>query len=670
MTGTSPAPRMSFISSIPSVPGSIRSSRTRSGLLLPHEPERLLRVPGHNRRVARLQEGVADVPERLGIVVHRQDAHPFPRSRHRSPGGGSGERREADGRAAHGLLDRRYREGEPRSHARPLALGPYPAPVRLHDPLADGEAQARPGDAAPQVVAVGPGELPEQVRQSLRRYAPPLVGHRDRNVNVLPHYGHRDNGRLRGVFGRVGQQIADDLDDAPPVGHHQGQIGRNVDGEVVPAPRAAEGAPCPVHQHRHLRRFGSDRQRARLDARHVQQVGNQVVHVVGLLVDDPEELADHGAHPMDELEERAKDSSSWEDFEANFISSDDWTNKFNDLHSRWNSPNREDTYNRLKRVSVRKMDEDELRESTESRLESLVSGDPANVLSALLDFASQQVHQVLTATEIWGFLQSRGFGRQQWNHDQTITDRISELNQSYLSGIRPVGIGGEVVPRAEVELILDSFEDPSARTVLVSGRAGVGKTEVISQTLQRVQVRNWPMLALRVDRLEPSPTPSELGSTLGLPASPVSVLAGIADGRDCLLVIDQVDAVSQASGRNPEFFDCISAMLHQALAYDNIKVLSACRKFDIDNAPPWFDFLMVTDQFSHAERELKSMQWPARSPLRSQIRPLQSRSFYQEATLRSRKPTATPRAGLYRGHARLEKRYRPQPRRAHPSQRA
>ena len=93
------------------------------------------------------------------------------------------------------------------------------------------------------------------------------------------------------------------------------------------------------------------------------------------------------------------------------------------------------------------------------------------------------------------------------------------------------------------------------------------------------------MLALRVDRLEPSPTPSELGNSLGLSASPVSVLAGIADGRDCLLVIDQVDAVSHASGRNPEFFDCISAMLHQALAHDNIKVLSACRKFDIDNDP-------------------------------------------------------------------------------------
>ena len=293
----------------------------------------------------------------------------------------------------------------------------------------------------------------------------------------------------------------------------------------------------------------------------------------------------HAAHPLDQLGQHARDSSSWEDFEKNFIASNEWTNNFSQLHGRWNSPSKKDTYNRLKRVNVTTIDEDKLRESTEFGLESLVSEAPANVLSALLDFASQQVHQVLTATEIWGFLQSRGFAKQAWANDQTVADSISELNQTYLSGMQPVGIGGEVIPRAEVDLILDSFDNPSAKAVLVSGRAGVGKTAVISQTLQRIQDKDWPMLALRVDRLEPSPTPSELGNSLGLSASPVSVLAGIADGRDCLLVIDQVDAVSHASGRNPEFFDCISAMLHQALAHDNIKVLAACRKFDIDNDP-------------------------------------------------------------------------------------
>lgn len=296
-------------------------------------------------------------------------------------------------------------------------------------------------------------------------------------------------------------------------------------------------------------------------------------------------VSSHAAHPLDELEKRAKDSSSWRDFEANFLSSNDWANKFSDLHRRWNSPKREDTYNLLQRVSVRMMDEDELREATTTGLELLVSGEPSNALSALLDFASQQVHQLLTDAKIWEFLRSKGFAKPEWTTDPAVADLVIDLNQTYLSGIRPIGIGGEVVPSAEVEVILDELDGSSSRTVMVSGRAGVGKTAVISQTLERIQGRDWPMLAMRVDRLDPSTTTIELGSTLGLPASPVSVLAAIADGRDCLLVIDQVDAVSQASGRNPEFFDCISAMLDQAQAYDNIKVLTACRKFDIDNAP-------------------------------------------------------------------------------------
>ena len=206
-------------------------------------------------------------------------------------------------------------------------------------------------------------------------------------------------------------------------------------------------------------------------------------------------------------------------------------------------------------------------------------------LSALLDFASNQHHQVIKAADIWEFLQSREFVAQEWDRDQNISALVSDLNQAYLSGIQPVGIGEDIIPRTEVDAVLAAFDVHSVRTVIASGKAGVGKTSVIFQIVERIKDRGWPMLTLRVDRLEPSPTPHQLGISIGLPASPVSVLAAIAEGRDCLLVIDQVDAVSQASGRNPEFFDCISAMLRQAGEHDNMRVLSACRKFDIDNDP-------------------------------------------------------------------------------------
>ena len=292
----------------------------------------------------------------------------------------------------------------------------------------------------------------------------------------------------------------------------------------------------------------------------------------------------HAAHPLDELVYRARQSGSFEEFERHFLGSVTWSGHFDQLHVSWPSPSREDTYERLRRIRVRTISEGEFRDLVESSLGTLIAGDPSVTRSVLMDLAFEQVHQRLTSKDIWDFLGSLGLSKQTWGQDQSVIEGISDLNQTYQASLRPLGIGGKTIRRLEVDRILEIFDDDQAgSTVLVSGKAGVGKTSTISQTLSRVDDRNWPMLALRVDRLEVSTTPTQLGEYVGLPASPVSILAAVAEGRDCLLVIDQMDAVSLASGRNPEFFDCIGAVLQQAQQFSNMKVLTACRKFDIDN---------------------------------------------------------------------------------------
>ena len=297
-------------------------------------------------------------------------------------------------------------------------------------------------------------------------------------------------------------------------------------------------------------------------------------------------VSSHAAHPLDELVSRARDSGSWEEFEQHFLDTPDWTDRFDQLHDIWSSSNKEDSYERLKRIRVVTEDEDSLRKSVDYGLGALVSGNTENARSALLEFASGQIHQTLAPADIWTFLKSRHFNRQTWACDQTVTSTISELNQTYLSGIRPVRIANEIIVRNEVDEILATFDDSyGPNTVLVTGRAGVGKTSIVSQVLTRLGGRGWPLLTMRVDRLKVSRTPTELGQSLGLPALPVSVLAAMAKGQECLLVLDQMDAISQASGRNPEFFDCIAALMEQAQSHPNMKVLAACRKFDIDNDP-------------------------------------------------------------------------------------
>jgi hypothetical protein len=77
--------------------------------------------------------------------------------------------------------------------------------------------------------------------------------------------------------------------------------------------------------------------------------------------------------------------------------------------------------------------------------------------------------------------------------------------------------------------------------------------------------------------------PDHLGKQIGLPGSPASVLAAVAGERECVLVIDQLDAVSLASGRNPELFEVVKEMIRKAEAYPLMHLLLSCRKIDLDN---------------------------------------------------------------------------------------
>ena len=57
----------------------------------------------------------------------------------------------------------------------------------------------------------------------------------------------------------------------------------------------------------------------------------------------------------------------------------------------------------------------------------------------------------------------------------------------------------------------------------------------------------------------------------------------MAKGAHCVLVIDQLDALSLASGRNTDLFDCVYEIVREAQDHPNMRILLACRKFDIEN---------------------------------------------------------------------------------------
>jgi hypothetical protein len=293
------------------------------------------------------------------------------------------------------------------------------------------------------------------------------------------------------------------------------------------------------------------------------------------------------AFELGELADRARSAASWQEFDQEFLKAEQTKaskqlQNFQRLCRYWNNCTEIDAYEALKRIAVRTIDEDTLRTTVESRIAALVEGNPANAVDVLAQFALDKVHHKLTAHDIWCHLESRGYRRREWGKDAHVLAAVDKVNERYISLLQKEAIAGQVIPRDEVKIVLDKLLSPiGKRSVLIAGTAGLGKSTVILQVVEEIRKKAIPVIAFRVDRLNPKQSPDNVIEEL--PGSPAIVLAAIAQGRDCVLVIDQLDAVSLTSGRNSWFFECVEQIIDQAKAYPQMCILMACRKFDLDN---------------------------------------------------------------------------------------
>jgi len=296
-------------------------------------------------------------------------------------------------------------------------------------------------------------------------------------------------------------------------------------------------------------------------------------------------VSTHAADQLEELAERARGASSWEEFDREFLKASQPSTNFKQLCQYWGDCPPASTYERLKRIRVQTVSEDFLRTTVESRLNTLVEGDPAAVANVLAQLVLDRIHQELTVYDIWHHLQkSPGCRRRQWGKDPHVLAAVDAVNTRYLSPLRDEAIVGEMIPRLEVQAVLQVLTSASQnRAVFLSGEAGIGKSSVVLQVIGALCAQGVPVLAFRVDRLESTLLPDKVGEQLGLPGSPANVLAAIAQNRECALVIDQLDAVSLVSGRHVQFFDCINEILKQAQVHPRMRLLLACRKFDLEN---------------------------------------------------------------------------------------
>ena len=247
------------------------------------------------------------------------------------------------------------------------------------------------------------------------------------------------------------------------------------------------------------------------------------------------------------------------------------------------------SYEALKRLKVRVKNEPELRRDVERRIRStfrMESGtplDPRAVRLLIGDLVLDRLGNPLTRRSYLDELAAGGVVPSRWAGDAVVEDSIRRRNRTYISGVHALHINRTEISRQEAVVALDALLEQN-KSVMIEGAAGSGKSSVVAQVVEQVTKRDVPCLVVNLDSLnqETDTSAQALGTNRGLPDSPAISLGEFAGAQPCVLVIDQLDALSVVSARQQWAWEALYELLDEARKYTEMRVLFACRSFDLE----------------------------------------------------------------------------------------
>ena len=202
----------------------------------------------------------------------------------------------------------------------------------------------------------------------------------------------------------------------------------------------------------------------------------------------------------------------------------------------------------------------------------------------LSDLLLDNIHRPIPRQVILEQLSVHSIGLRDWAVDKSVRDRLESICDSYVLPLSSELINGNFLSIGGSEKLLNIGETHAAKKVLIVGGSGGGKSSSLADLVGRLRKSGTPVLFVRFDQLpEGILTTKELGHKLILPESPALVLAGVAAGNTSVLIVDQLDAISIASGRRTELWTLFDQLRREAEQFPNMSLVVGCREFDLEH---------------------------------------------------------------------------------------
>ncbi|MFR9800472.1 hypothetical protein ACL02U_31925 [Streptomyces sp. MS06] len=258
--------------------------------------------------------------------------------------------------------------------------------------------------------------------------------------------------------------------------------------------------------------------------------------------------------------------------------------EFATVAANWPTADRETAWRYLRLIQVRHQPGESLRNEVALSYSFLVQDDPESVVAILRDFFDDHLHQVVTAPQVWAYLEKKQIKRRylvgDTNTERALASTVDRLSLQVKDKQPSFGLA----LRPHTDRFIERLTDPDGPQILLcEGRAGMGKSTVACETVQKLQAGGWYTAAVRMNTVGANTlSAAGLGRAMELADSPAVILANVADGKPSLLLVDQLDAVSTYSGRMSEVYGAVAEVLEQLRHEPTVKVLLVARTIDIE----------------------------------------------------------------------------------------
>lgn len=254
----------------------------------------------------------------------------------------------------------------------------------------------------------------------------------------------------------------------------------------------------------------------------------------------------------------------------------------------------------LRRIETRIKDNNTLKKDTINLINCIFKSPSSDdILSSLFRFSQERYNEKFTKLELIRYLQEdRGFIFSDYNLNSQLLTKLEDYNNNFISSTSSF-YRKYKIERTEIFDIYNKINSSdNEKYFFVLGSAGCGKSIILKEIDKLFKENNYAIIPIDIRNFNNFNNCEELGQCVyNERVSPVDLLASIAQNKPALIILDQLDSLSSVSGRNINKWFVINQLLQQVRKYPNIKVLIACRDFDLNKDSRLKEFVQMNEEF-------------------------------------------------------------------------